>query len=145
MIYDYIKNNYFSDRVLNSDIKKYFNDDDNCKKAFDYIKSLYKKYDLKKLNESQLEDEFIKPILTNAFEYKYINQKVIIIHGEEMKPDYILFSDDDIKNNYINNENIDDILLVFEAKSWGLSLDSKKIKESPHRQLVRYNLFLGIR
>ncbi|MBW5390957.1 Eco57I restriction-modification methylase domain-containing protein, partial [Brachyspira hampsonii] len=135
----------FSDRVLNSDIKKYFNDDDNCKKAFDYIKSLYKKYDLKKLNESQLEDEFIKPILTNAFEYKYINQKVIIIHGEEMKPDYILFSDDDIKNNYINNENIDDILLVFEAKSWGLSLDSKKIKESPHRQLVRYNLFLGIR
>ncbi|MEI0530029.1 hypothetical protein R4I97_00560 [Brachyspira pilosicoli] len=145
MIYDYIKNNYFSDRVLNYDIKKYFNDDDNCKKSFDYIKELYKKYDLKKLNESQLEDEFIKPILTNAFEYKYINQKVIIIHGEEMKPDYILFSDDNIKNNYINSENIEDILSVFEAKSWGLDLDSKKIKESPHRQLVRYNLFLGIR
>lgn len=145
MIYNYIKNNYFSDRVLNYDIKKYFNDDDNCKKSFEYIKELYKKYDLKKLNESQLEDEFIKPILTNAFEYKYINQKVIIIHGEEMKPDYILFSDDNIKNNYINSENIEDILSVFEAKSWGLDLDSKKIKESPHRQLVRYNLFLGIR
>lgn len=145
MIYDYIKNNYFSDRVLHYDIKEYFNDDDNCKKSFEYIKELYKKYDLKKLNESQLEDEFIKPILTNAFEYKYINQKVIIIHGEEMKPDYILFSDDNIKNNYINNENIEDILLVFEAKSWGLDLDSKKIKESPHRQLVRYNLFLRIR
>ncbi|TVL38221.1 hypothetical protein A9X84_04470 [Brachyspira hyodysenteriae] len=145
MIYDYIKNNYFSDRVLNYDIKKYFNDDDNCKKSFEYIKELYKKYDLKKLNESQLEDEFIKPILTNAFEYKYINQKVIIIHGEEMKPDYILFSNDNTKNNYINNENIEDILSVFEAKSWGLDLDSKKIKESPHRQLVRYNLFLGIR
>lgn len=145
MIYDYIKNNYFSDRVLNYDIKKYFDDDDNCKNSFEYIKKLYKKYDLKKFNESQLEDEFIKPILTNAFEYKYINQKVIIIHGEEMKPDYILFSNDNTKNNYINNENIEDILSVFEAKSWGLDLDSKKIKESPHRQLVRYNLFLGIR
>ncbi|MCZ9890100.1 DNA methyltransferase [Brachyspira hyodysenteriae] len=62
-----------------------------------------------------------------------------------MKPDYILFSNDNTKNNYINNENIEDILSVFEAKSWGLDLDSKKIKESPHRQLVRYNLFLGIR
>ena len=144
MIFDYIKNNYFSDRVLNYDIKKYFNDDDNCKKAFEYIKTLYKKFDLKKLNESQLEDEFIKPILTNVFNYKYLNQQIIKIHGEEMKPDYILFSDDNIKNNYINNKNIDDILLVFEAKAWGLSLDSKQIKESPHRQLVRYNLFLEI-
>ena len=34
----YIKNNYFSDRVLKSDIKKYFDDDKNCKYVFDYIK-----------------------------------------------------------------------------------------------------------
>lgn len=52
----YIKNNYFSDRVLRADLKKYFDDDKNCQTAFDYIKNLYYKNNLEKLNESQLEE-----------------------------------------------------------------------------------------
>lgn len=141
----YIKNNYFSDRVLRVDLKKYFDDDKNCQTAFDYIKNLYYKNNLEKLNESQLEENFIKPILNDIFEYKYLTQEKITIYGQQLKPDYILFPNEKAKKNYIDKKDYKDILLIFEAKEWARELDTKTIAQSPHMQLVRYNMFIGVR
>ncbi|MGL5720891.1 MAG: Eco57I restriction-modification methylase domain-containing protein [Brevinema sp.] len=139
----YIDTNYFPQKVLEKDLPLLFSSEDICKETFEHITELYAKHDYTKLNENQLEEELLKPIL-NLLSYAYITQESINVHGKQLKPDYLLFATDRQKSEYINNKSLSNILSIFEAKAWGIPLDSKKISESPHMQLVQYNLFMGV-
>ena len=140
----YINNNYFPIELLENAIPKMFTDNIKCQETFAFVKELYKKNNLTKLNESQLEEEFIKPILTQIFGYSFITQDTITVQGKLLKPDYLLFDNDDNKSKYLKDKNLDHVRSIFEAKAWGIDLDGKIIKDSPHAQLVQYNLFMNI-
>ncbi|MGL4677221.1 MAG: Eco57I restriction-modification methylase domain-containing protein [Brevinema sp.] len=142
-ITEYINNNYYPKEVLKNDLPSIFTDENQSQLVFEQIIKLFEKHDYSKLNENQLEEELLKPIL-HLLSYDYITQAIVKVHGKQLKPDYILFPSDEIKSTYLKEKSLNKILSIFEAKAWGLPLDSKKIDDSPHMQLVQYNLFMGV-
>ena len=143
----YINNNYFINTYLQDDLPKSF-DIDKSNQVFEKIKKLYKKTDIQKLNEGQLESEFIQPILQFlGFSPLYQDSKTIL--GKEYKIDFSLFATDEIKKNYTqktDKASTEGILLFLESKAYSELLDNQKFNESnPHFQLIRYMQSFKIR
>ena len=136
----YIENNFFNREYLATELPKIF-DNHISDPVFSVFKTLYNKTKFEKLNEAQLEEEFIKPAL-QALGYAYAYQIQKKAFGKNHKPDFALFADDLLKNNHYNAEKDDtaDILALCESKAYGITLDTGKIseKENPHFQIIRY-------
>jgi len=136
----YIENNFFNREYLDTEFPKIF-DNHVSEPVFNVFKALYDKTKFEKLNEAQLEEEFIKPAL-QALGYSYAYQIQKKAFGKNHKPDFALFADDTLKNNHYNAEKDDtaDILALCESKAYGVTLDTGKIseKENPHFQIIRY-------
>jgi len=136
----YIENNFFNREYLATELPKIF-DNHISEPVFSVFKSLYNKKKFEKLNEAQLEEEFIKPAL-QALGYAYAYQIQKKAFGKNHKPDFALFADDTLKNNHYNAEKDDnsDILALCESKAYDITLDTGKIseKENPHFQIIRY-------
>ncbi|MCU0437290.1 MAG: Eco57I restriction-modification methylase domain-containing protein [Raineya sp.] len=136
----YIENNFFNREYLATELPKIF-DNHVSDPVFSVFKTLYNKTKFEKLNEAQLEEEFIKPAL-QALGYAYAYQIQKKAFGKNHKPDFALFADDLLKNNHYNAEKDDtaDILALCESKAYDITLDTGKIseKENPHFQIIRY-------
>lgn len=120
-------NHFLQNRVINLEEWK---QDLNVEKVFNKIKEIYKdqKELLKKYNEHQLEDNFIKPIfkeLGHFFEVQETTDK------SARRPDYAFFPSEEEKRSAIKNKGKIDFyktaIAIGDAKQWGISLD-KKIK-----------------
>jgi len=136
----YIENNFFNREYLETELPKIF-DNNISEPVFKVFKTLYNKAKFEKLNEAQLEAEFIKPAL-QALGYSYAYQVQKKAFGKNHKPDFALFADDTFKDNHYNAEKGDatDILALCESKAYGVTLDTGKISENenPHFQVIRY-------
>ncbi|WP_245945624.1 Eco57I restriction-modification methylase domain-containing protein [Helicobacter didelphidarum] len=111
--------------------------------ALEQIKAIYDTERFKAQNEHQFEDEFITKVL-EILGWSFIRQEEKIIQGKLEKPDFLLFSSTDSKSDYesipkderhATNEYIS---IILESKAYSVEVDSKKVKDNPHFQLLRY-------
>lgn len=97
--------------------------------AFDAIKELYERKArvLENYNESQLEENFIRPALRVLGHYFGVQGKV---QGNDRRPDYAFFPDQESLDEADANLGTEDFyrkaVAVGDAKSWKISLDKSR-------------------
>ena len=135
----YFSNTLFNRDYLYTDLPKIF-DNILSKPVFEEIKKIYDKDKFSALSEAQLEEEFVKLVLT-ALGYAFAYQTSKKAFGKSHKPDFALFADNQRKDDHYKEEKDSnkDILALCESKKYDIMLDNNKIDESnPHFQLLRY-------
>jgi hypothetical protein len=115
-------------------------------KVYEEIKELYKnKADfLEKLDESPLEDEFIKPILKILGHIRDVQSPILTSVGMENKPDYTFFESEEAKRKAIDLRNARRSeeyyklsIGIGEAKHWNVDLDRGR-QENPSVKMSKY-------
>lgn len=144
--FSFLTNNLFTTYTLEVDFPHIYEFDKNKQKAqiaLDSIKALYDKKKFLKQNEHQFEDDFIAKVL-EILGWHSIRQDEKIIQGKLEKPDFLLFSSKEAKEQYesISKEQRQatnaHISVILESKAYNVEVDNKKIKDNPHFQLLRY-------
>lgn len=144
--FNFLCNNLFTSYTLEVDFPQIYDfegNKDQAKKALDSIKAIYNKEKFISQNEHQFEDDFISEVL-EILGWSFIRQEEKIIQGKLEKPDFLLFTNQDSKNTYLqipkeqrtaNNEHFS---VIAESKAYKVEIDNKKIKDNPHFQILRY-------
>lgn len=144
--FHFLRNNLFTSYTLEVDFPQIYDfegNKDQAKKALDSIKAIYNKEKFISQNEHQFEDDFISEVL-EILGWSFIRQEEKIIQGKLEKPDFLLFTNQDSKNTYLqipkeqrtaNNEHFS---VIAESKAYKVEIDNKKIKDNPHFQILRY-------
>lgn len=144
--FSFLKNNLFTSYTLEVDFPQIYDfegNKDQAKKALDSIKAIYNKEKFISQNEHQFEDDFISEVL-EILGWSFIRQEEKIIQGKLEKPDFLLFTNQDSKNTYLqipkeqrtaNNEHFS---VIAESKAYKVEIDNKKINDNPHFQILRY-------
>lgn len=144
--FHFLRNNLFTSYTLEVDFPQIYDfegNKDQAKKALDSIKAIYNKEKFISQNEHQFEDDFISEVL-EILGWSFIRQEEKIIQGKLEKPDFLLFTNQDSKNTYLqipkeqrtaNNEHFS---VIAESKAYKVEIDNKKIKNNPHFQILRY-------
>ena len=144
--FPFLNNNLFTTYTLEVDFPRIYEFDKNKQKAqatLDSIKALYDKEKFQNQNEHQFEDSFITQAL-EILGWHFIRQDEKIIQGKLEKPDFLLFSSKEAKEQYqsIPKEQRQatnaHISVILESKAYNVEVDNKKIKDNPHFQLLRY-------
>jgi len=116
--------------------------EDELQKAFDEIKSIYQqqKTRLEDLNESQLEERFIRPILRRLGHIYEVNVSLPRTYEGLKHPDYVFYNSEETKKAGVSKA-----IAIGEAKRYGRPLDRKLKTESepfevqnPSLQMSRY-------
>jgi type I restriction-modification system DNA methylase subunit len=112
--------------------------------CYEWMLSTWEEYKdvFKNLDEAQLEDKWIRPIL-QRLGWKYEVQDRLQKRGKTQIPDYSLFADE---KSYLNSKKAksDDayfqqVLSVADAKAMGINLDGKgRTNANPSYQIIRY-------
>lgn len=144
--FHFLRNNLFTSYTLEVDFPQIYDfegNKDQAKKALDSIKAIYNKEKFISQNEHQFEDDFISEVL-EILGWSFIRQEEKIIQGKLEKPDFLLFTNQDSKNTYLqipkeqrtaNNEHFS---VIVESKAYKVEIDNKKIQANPHFQILRY-------
>lgn len=144
--FHFLRNNLFTSYTLEVDFPQIYDfegNKDQAKKALDSIKAIYNKEKFISQNEHQFEDDFISEVL-EILGWSFIRQEEKIIQGKLEKPDFLLFTNQDSKNTYLqipkeqrtaNNEHF---IVIVESKAYKVEIDNKKIQANPHFQILRY-------
>lgn len=144
--FHFLRNNLFTSYTLEVDFPQIYDfegNKDQAKKALGSIKAIYNKEKFISQNEHQFEDDFISEVL-EILGWSFIRQEEKIIQGKLEKPDFLLFTNQDSKNTYLqipkeqrtaNNEHFS---VIAESKAYKVEIDNKKIKDNPHFQILRY-------
>ncbi|KPH52710.1 hypothetical protein HPU229313_04400 [Helicobacter pullorum] len=144
--FHFLRNNLFTSYTLEVDFPQIYDFEKNtelAKNALDSIKAIYNKEKFISQNEHQFEDDFISEVL-EILGWSFIRQEEKIIQGKLEKPDFLLFTNQDSKNTYLqipkeqrtaNNEYFS---VIAESKAYKVEIDNKKIKDNPHFQILRY-------
>ncbi|WP_257842629.1 type I restriction enzyme HsdR N-terminal domain-containing protein [Helicobacter sp. 13S00477-4] len=139
----FLKNNLFTTYTLQVDFKNTYDFSLDLTEVFDKICSLYDKNRFAKLNEAQLEKDFISKVL-EALGWHLLYQEIKIIQGKQEKPDYILFPTLEEKKKYetipqekrrFSNQSI---AAISESKAYNIEIDNKKVQDNPHFQILHY-------
>jgi len=116
--------------------------EEELQKAFDEIKSIYQKQKttLRDLNESQLEERFIRPILRRLGHIYEVNVFLPRTYEGLKHPDYVFYNSEETKRAGVSKA-----IAIGEAKRYGRPLDRKLKTESdpfevqnPSLQMSRY-------
>lgn len=144
--FHFLCNNLFTSYTLEVDFPQIYDfegNKDQAKAALDSIKAIYNKEKFISQNEHQFEDDFISKVL-EILGWSFIRQEEKIIQGKLEKPDFLLFTNQDSKNTYLqipkeqrtaNNEHFS---VIAESKAYKVEIDNKKIENNPHFQILRY-------
>lgn len=144
--FHFLRNNLFTSYTLEVDFPQIYDfegNKDQAKAALDSIKAIYNKEKFISQNEHQFEDDFISKVL-EILGWSFIRQEEKIIQGKLEKPDFLLFTNQDSKNTYLqipkeqrtaNNEHFS---VIAESKAYKVEIDNKKIENNPHFQILRY-------
>ena len=120
--------------------------------AFEQIKELWGKKTkiLSKLKESQLEDEFIRPVLKILGHIWDVQATIPHAFGTFGTPDYVFFCDEETKNKVKQDKHVDYFkatIGIGEAKAWAKNLDKRsKAKEKDERVIpsCQINTYLKV-
>ena len=110
--------------------------DESYKMGFERAREIWKRYDVlqyEKMNEAQLEENLIKPILRDVLGHHIIVQETTSL---SKRPDYLFFrdkKDEDSAYTKEGEERYRDATGLGDAKEWNVRLDG-----GPSRQVVGY-------
>lgn len=155
---EFIENrSLFSDYYLSERLGDYEKWDDDLSEPFQKTLELYeqKKAALADMNESQTEQEFIQPVLSDVLGFAFDVQHSVKRQGRVNISDYNFFADEKAKQKAQEHRNdpkyYNDVLALGDAKYWGRSLDGKGVTEkdrnsnaNPSFQIVNYLTFTGL-
>lgn len=134
-------------RTGNKVIDDYWGSDElEYEHFFNEVTNIFERFypTCKSWNEYQLEEKFIKPILT-ALGYEYDVQETVTHAGKRSRPDYTLFFDSKSIDQALKAKERDEAkywakaISVADAKAWSVDLDSDGGPQNcPSSQIVRY-------
>lgn len=140
----FLKNNLFTQYALRVDFVRDFPAlKDDAQNAFSKISALYDTQKFANQNEHQFEDSFIAQV-AQILGYHFIRQEEKIIQGKLEKPDFLLFTSLGDKKAYESipkdsrKATNTHIALILESKAYNIPIDTGKIKDNPHFQILRY-------
>lgn len=140
----FLKNNLFTQYALRVDFVRDFPAlKDDAQNAFSKISALYDTQKFANQNEHQFEDSFIAQV-AQILGYHFIRQEEKIIQGKLEKPDFLLFATSADKEAYQSipkdsrKATNTHIALILESKAYNIPIDTGKIKDNPHFQILRY-------
>ena len=98
------------------------------------------------VNEAQLEDKFIGPLL-GQLGWTQVTQEALIVQGKLAKPDWCLLVDPGQDKALSASKDHTLITAICESKAWDKTLDTGKAdrKDNPHHQLQDYLSTLRVR
>lgn len=141
-----IKGDLFSDYYIEKKLSKDLTFEKITKESENILEKVLKIYQnnkssLKIKDESSLEEDFIKPILSELGHTWDVQCPLVSHMGVEEKPDYALFPNSEIKQMAQKQEDSDlyfkKSIGLIEAKKWIKNLD-KGYKRNPSLQIKRY-------
>jgi len=140
-----ISEHYIKDRLKKS--KEFEEMSEEAQKKFSNIKDLYDsvKDVIEDYDESDLKEEFIKPVLSElgfGKEYRHVEAPFLSHKGVEERPDFALFNDEEDKREAIKNKKNSDKYFdlttgLIEVKKVNKDLDKGR-KRNPAVQIKRY-------
>ncbi|MGX2971301.1 hypothetical protein [Helicobacter sp. T3_23-1059] len=140
----FLKNNLFTQYALRVDFVRDFPAlKDDALQSFTQITELYDAQKFANQNEHQFEDSFIAKV-AQILGYHFIRQEEKIIQGKLEKPDFLLFATSADKKAYESlpkdsrKATNAHIALILESKAYNIPIDTGKIKDNPHFQILRY-------
>ncbi|MDY7000666.1 MAG: N-6 DNA methylase [Thermodesulfobacteriota bacterium] len=144
-IKSYLINNLYDRNFFHRDIPGLLCPIEDANKAFDEIKSLYTKQKIDALNESQLEERIIKPVL-ECLGWHLLSKESKIIQGKRIAPDWTLFAQKEVRERHLALDKeerkavFEGIISFCESKAADKPLDTKKASklENPYVQLLEY-------
>jgi hypothetical protein len=140
----YINNTLFTIPFLESEIWNRHNFNEDIEYQFSQTLDIWKTIkDIDKLNESQLENKIIIPILENILGFSIFNQISKKTEKDHFIPDFVLFKNDFEMQKEISKDDIGDVErleILCETKQYNIKLSTGKTdrKKNPHLQLVTY-------
>jgi len=140
-----ISEHYIKNRLKKS--KEFEEISQEAEKKFAKIKDIYEnvKDVIEAYEESDLEEEFIKPVLSElgfGKECRHVQPPFLSHKGVEERPDFALFDDEENKKESIKNRDVSDdyfdfVIGLIEAKKVDKDLDKGR-KRNPAVQIKRY-------
>jgi len=123
----YLFSNHYLEKLVQNNPE--WQNEEDLKEAFATIKGLYERKIrvLENYNESQLEENFIRPVLRALGHFFGVQGKVL---GKDRTPDYAFFPDQESLDEAESNPENDYYLravAVGDAKSWKVSLDKRRM------------------
>ncbi|MCD6450336.1 MAG: hypothetical protein J7L34_07515, partial [Thermotogaceae bacterium] len=139
----------FSNHFLEHRINELKEWEQEISEHFEKINALYleKKELLPFLNESQLEEEFIRKVI-EILGWEYLPQGTTKIQGGRKIPDHALYISSDLKILGIKVQKesalgaFDHAHAIEESKEWNVDLDKKGKEDTPHFQMINYLTWL---
>lgn len=109
------------------------------------VRAVFDQEDIHALNEPQLEDRVIKPVLELLGWYP-LPQEVKVVQGKLLRPDWSLFATREAQDAYLaggkeeRKSRLEGIVAFCESKAADQELDTKKAdkKDNPYIQLLEY-------
>lgn len=141
----FITNHLFEENFFKTEVPKLLPSTLDADACLEKVKTCYLARDIKGLNEPQLEDFVIKPIL-ELLGWAPLYQEPRTIHGKLLKPDWTLFPSAAALEKYLKlgkekrKTALEDIVAFCESKDAHKALDTKKADrdENPYLQLLEY-------
>lgn len=141
----YFTNRLYESNFFYSALPGMIADTPEKQKLYMAAKNLYSGKELSSLNEAQLEDSIIKPMLM-LLGWTPLYQEGKIFHGVLEEPDWTLFASEADKEAYLahgkhmRRDLLEGIVSFCESKAATKHLDTGKVnkKDNPYRQILHY-------
>jgi len=141
----YFTNRLYENNFFCSQLPSMILDTQEKRDLFEAVKALHSGKNLSAMNEAQLEDAIIKPMLV-LLGWAPLYQEVKIFQGGEEKPDWTLFASEAEKAAYLaydkdaRRDRLAGIVSFCESKASDKNLDTGKAKkdDNPYRQILHY-------
>ena len=139
----YFTNRFYESNFFFSSLPGMIEDTSEKHELYDAVKLLYSGKNMFSMNEAQLEDGIIKPMLL-LLGWAPLYQEEKIFHGALEKPDWTLFASEAEKDAYLahdkkaRHDRLDGIVSFCESKAATKSLDTGKARkeDNPYRQIL---------
>lgn len=144
--------NFFSPHYIENRLKKskiWKEGDRANKEAYTQISQLFKKNrrQFEYYNEAQLEENFIRPILSFLGHCFEVQPPIRDVFGIFKTPDYAFFTNKKEQDEALRCEDtyFSTAIALGEAKAWDENLDGRKRRENPSAQINTYLRISGVR
>lgn len=142
---NWLENNLFDASYLVNQLPKEPDFNQDVSELLAWLQAKYDATRFSKLTEAQLEDEFIKPLLSEL-SWELVAQQIFVIQSKQYKPDWSLFTDKSARDELASNPTAHLVNVICESKEFLKKLDTGKADKAtnPHFQLLDYLNALGV-
>ena len=134
---------YFLDKIVPERLNQKLEMHNEAREVMDELRELLDNIEPETLDEAQLEEVWIKPILRKLGHHYGVQVKIRFRESGNRRPDYILMRNEDdaasLTNEIYTPDKIEHALAIADAKKWGVHLDqSGENQRNPSQQIDEY-------